>query len=103
MRRIAIIAAVVAVFALVGVGWAVSSSSGHAEGDGTTSAGSYSDAVLSRASQMTQGMSVLGSPSGHEYHAHAGDEQLRLSSNPGFVREIEAYQNQIDRMLARTP
>ena len=34
---------------------------------------------------------------------HAGDEQLRLASNPGFVREIEAYQNQIDRMLARTP
>jgi hypothetical protein len=52
---------------------------------------------------MTQQMSVLGPPSGHEYHAHAGDNQLRLSSNSEFVRQIEAYQNQIDRMLARTP
>jgi hypothetical protein len=102
MRRIAIIT-VVAVFALVGVGWAVSSTSGHSEGAGAKSGTSYSDAVLSRASQMTQQMSVPGPPSGHEYHAHAGDEQLRLASNPGFVREIEAYQNQIDRMLARTP
>lgn len=102
MRRIAIIA-VVAVLALIGVGWAVSSSSGHAEGAGAKSGASYSDAVLSRASQMTQQMSVLGPPSGHEYQAHAGDPQLRLSSSPEFVREIEAYQNQIDRMLARRP
>ena len=70
---------------------------------GGPSGGPYPDEVLSRASQMTQEMSVPGALSGHEYHAHAGDEQLRLSSNPEFVREIEDYQTQIDRMLARTP
>lgn len=59
-----------------------------------------SHSVLIRANQMTQQMPVPGPLSGHEY-AHAGDEQLQLSANPEFLREIEAYQDQIDRMLAR--
>lgn len=50
---------------------------------------------------MAQQMSGEQPLSGHEYHNHADDEQLRLSSDPQFVREVEAYQAQIDRMLAR--
>ena len=64
-------------------------------------AGVYDADTVARAGAMTQQMSVDGPLSGHEYHNHAGDEQLRLSSDPQFVREIEVYQAQIDRMLAR--
>ena len=70
----------------------------------TTSAGNvYSQDVLARASRMTQQMSVDGPVSGHEYHGHTDDSQLRLSSDPVFVGQLEAYQRQVDRMLARTP
>ena len=62
----------------------------------------YSTVVLVRAAGMTQQMSA---PAGvaPTYGAHAGDEQLLLSTNPGFLRQLEAYQAGIDRMLARTP
>ena len=60
----------------------------------------YSD-KLAQASQMTQQMSAPGQPTGHEYHPHDADEQLQLSSNPEFVRELEQYQADIDRMLAQ--
>lgn len=63
----------------------------------------YPDDILSRSSAMTQEMSAPAPLSGHEYHWHASDEQLRLSSDPEFVRELEAYQHRVDRMLARTP
>ena len=63
----------------------------------------YAGDALSRASAMTQQMSSPGPITGHEYHGHTADEQLRLSANPAFVRELEAYQNQIDQMLAKTP
>ena len=61
----------------------------------------YSTVVLAGAAGMTQQMSA---PAGiaPTYQAHAGDEQLRLSADPGFVRQLEAYQAGIDRMLART-
>lgn len=52
---------------------------------------------------MTQQMSVDGPISGHEYHGHTGDEQLRLSTDPEFTRELEVYQQRVDQMLARTP
>ncbi len=103
MRRIVIgLAGVVAVIALVGI------AAGSSESDGTpvparAAARVYSDDVLDRASGMTQRMSVPGPVSGHEYHGHANDEQLRLSSDPEFTRELESYEYQIDRMLARTP
>ena len=64
-------------------------------------ASAYDPHVVARAGAMTQQMSGNRPLSGHEYHNHAGDEQLRLSSNPQFVRAVEAYQAQIDRMLAR--
>lgn len=64
-------------------------------------AASWSD-VLAGASVMTQQMSVSTDPA-HAYHPHAGDEQLRLSGDPAFLRQLEAYQAAIDRMLARTP
>lgn len=62
----------------------------------------YSSDVVAGASAMTQQMSVLTDPA-HAYHPHAGDEQLRLSADPAFLRQLEAYQSAIDRMLARTP
>lgn len=68
----------------------------------TTGSGSgYSNDALIRASAMTQQMSLNSPISGHEYHLHGNDEQLRLSSDPAFVKALEAYQKQIDRMLAR--
>lgn len=98
MRRIAI--TLVALLAVLGLVWTASMSAGTAS---SQPGSSYPDTVLSQASLMTQQMSVPGRLTGHEYHIHAGDGQLQLSSNPGFIREIDAYQNQIDRMLARTP
>lgn len=64
-------------------------------------AGIYDAGTVARAGAMTEQMGGDRSLSGHEYHNHASDEQLRLSSDPQFVREVEAYQAQIDRMLAR--
>lgn len=104
MRRI-----VIAVFGLVAIIVLASALSSPTSGSSTptrarATASVYSDAVLSRASAMTQQMSVNGPVSGHEYHPHANDEQVQLSqADPEFVREVEAYQYQIDRMLARTP
>lgn len=62
----------------------------------------YPSVVLAQAAGMTQQMSA---PAGvaPTYQPHAGDEQLRLSADVGFVRQLEAYQAGIDRMLARTP
>lgn len=62
----------------------------------------YSSDVVAGASAMTQQMSVSTDPA-HAYQPHAGDEQLRLSADPAFLRQLEAYQSAIDRMLARTP
>ena len=90
----------VALLAVLGLVWTASMAARTAA---TRPGSSYPDTVLSQASLMTQQMSVPGPPTGHEYHIHAGDGQLQLSSNPGFIRAIDAYQNQIDRMLARTP
>ena len=89
-----VLAAVVAGVALGGTaGPAVSSS---------PPAAAYSSDVVAGASAMTQQMSVSTDPA-HAYHPHAGDEQLRLSGDPAFLRQLEAYQTAIDRMLARTP
>lgn len=65
----------------------------------------YPGEVVAGASAMTQQMSAATDPSdpAHAYHPHAADEQLRLSSDPAFVRQLEGYQAAIDRMLARTP
>jgi len=64
----------------------------------------YPESVLSSASAMTQQMSVPGVITGHEYHPHSTDQQLQLSlTSPEFVRELENYQRQLDRSLARTP
>ena len=62
----------------------------------------YPAVVLSDASAMTQQMSA---PAGAAptYRGHTADEQLRLSADAGFVRQLEAYQAGIDRMLARIP
>ena len=88
-----VLAAIVATVAMSGTaGPAVSSSPSPAD---------YSSDVVAGASAMTQQMSVSTDPA-HAYHPHAGDEQLRLSADPAFLRQLEAYQTAIDRMLART-
>ena len=103
MRRIVIgLTGLVAVIALVGI-LSGSPRSGAPAPPTGAAARVYSDAVLSRASAMTQQMSSPAGLTGHEYHLHGGDEQLRLSTDPEFTREVEAYQHQIDRMLARRP
>lgn len=68
----------------------------------TTVTQTHPAVVLYEAAVMTQQMSA---PAGAAptYRGHAGDEQLRLSTHPGFVRQLEAYQTAIDRMLARNP
>jgi hypothetical protein len=62
----------------------------------------YSIDVVAGASAMTQQMAVSTDPT-HAYQPHAGDEQLRLSADPAFLRQLEAYQSAVDRMLARRP
>lgn len=94
MKPLALLAGLVfvAVLAVAAVG-----------GDGGSSPATpatYSSEVLAGASAMTQQMSVSADPA-HGYHPHADDEQLRLSSDPAFLRQLEAYQAGIDRMLAR--
>lgn len=76
-------------------------SDGPGERSGSPAGGAYDTHTVARAAAMTQQMSGDRPLSGHEYHSHAGDEQLRLASNAQFVRALEAYQAQIDRMLAR--
>ena len=103
MRRIVIgLTGLVAVIALVGILSGSPRSGAPARPTGAT-AQVYSVDVLGRASAMTQQMSTPVGLTGHEYHLHGDDEQLRLSTDPEFTRELEAYQQQIDRMLARTP
>lgn len=104
MRRVVVgLIGLIAVVALVGV-LAGSSPSGVTSVRTGAAARVYSDDVLSRAASMTQKMSVVGPITGHEYHGHVNDEQLRISlADPEFVRELEAYIRQLDRMLARTP
>ena len=79
---------------------AVSGPSGTAGPRPPAAASTYPSQTLAGASAMTGQMSAPGNAA-HDYHLHAGDEQLRLSSDPAFVRQLEAYQADIDRMLAR--
>ena len=62
--------------------------------------GPYPRDVVARASVMTEQMSGP-TDAAHAYHLHAGDEQLRLSADPAFVRQVESYRDDLDRMLAR--
>ena len=72
-------------------------------GAGTPSAPSYSGGYdhdqLQRDARMTQNMSTPNANTDSQYHRN--DEQLSHSSNPSFVRDLEAHQADIDRMLAR--
>lgn len=69
-------------------------------GSSPSTPATYSTEVLTKASAMTQQMSAPADPA-HAYHLHTTDEPLPLSSDPAFVRQLEAYQAGIDRMLAR--
>lgn len=61
--------------------------------------GAYDHETLQVDAQMTQDMSRPDANTDAQYHRR--DEQLGHSSNPGFVRDLEAHQAEIDRMLAR--
>lgn len=56
--------------------------------------------VLQRDAEMTQRMGVAGTPGAMERGAVV-DDQLRHSHSAGFVTDLEAHQQEIDRMLAR--
>jgi hypothetical protein len=71
-------------------------------GSSSPARATYSIDVVAGASAMTQQMAVSTDPA-HAYQPHAGDEQLHLSADPAFLRQLEAYQSAVDRMLARTP
>lgn len=88
---------------VAGLVLAVVLATGAASGDGGSSASTpatYPAQVVADASAMTQQMSAPADPA-HAYHLHSQDEQLQLSADPAFLRQLEAYQAGIDRMLAR--
>ena len=102
MRKLSIMLALL-VAAMIAVGVTSDDPATRASPAPVVAGNTYSPEALGRASAMTQQMSVDGPVSGHEYHPHSSDEQLRLSRSEGFTRELESYQSQIDKMLARTP
>jgi hypothetical protein len=61
--------------------------------------GTYDHNQLQRDAGMTQNMSTPNANTDSQYHRN--DEQLTHSSDPAFVRDLEAHQADIDRMLAR--
>jgi hypothetical protein len=65
-----------------------------------TSTGTYDHETLQADARMTQGMSRPDANTGAQYHR--SDEQLAHSSSSSFLRDFEAHQADIDRMLART-
>lgn len=69
-------------------------------GPSTSTPATYPAEILASASAMTQQMSAPADPA-HAYHLHGADQQLQLSADPAFLRQLEAYQAGIDRMLAR--
>lgn len=60
---------------------------------------SYSHNELQRAADMTDQMSAPSANTGSQ--AHAGDEQLQRSQDPGYVDALEQHQADLDRMLAQ--
>jgi hypothetical protein len=68
---------------------------------GTTSAvGPMDQATLQQDAWMTQQMSMVGANGPMQTYS-VSDPQLVHSQNPAFVRQLEQYQAEIDRMLAR--
>lgn len=61
--------------------------------------GAYDHDQLERDARMTQSMSASGADTGAQ--KHRWDDQLRHSSDPAFLQDLEAHQADIDRMLAR--
>lgn len=73
------------------------------DGTGTPSppsySGTYEHPQLQRDVQVTQNMSTPNANTDSQFHRN--DEQLSSSSDPAFVRDLEAHQADINRMLAR--
>lgn len=67
---------------------------------GGSSGGSYGDAQLHQDYNMTQ---YMGNPNadGPMFSGQTTDPQLQHSQNPGFVRELEQHQADMDRMLGK--
>lgn len=68
----------------------------------TSSVGPADQATLQQDAAMTQVMSAP-TVSGPMQAYGTVDPQLGRSQNPAFVRQLERYQNEIDRMLGRPP
>ena len=82
----------------IGSGFLVTTSGGH-----VSSSDVYPLGVLQEAAQMTQAMSA-STASGPMFTGRIVDEQLKLSvRDPEFVRELNAYVQHRDRMLAKAP
>lgn len=95
-RRLALVGALFfgSVFAL-----AATEPDGGADGRPPAPSSAYDHETLQADARMTQGMSRPDANTGAQYHRR--DEQLVHSNSPGFVRDFEAHQADIDRMLAR--
>lgn len=59
----------------------------------------YSHDELQRAANMTDQMSAPSANTGSAA-AHADDEQLQRSQDPGYLGALEQHQADLDRMLA---
>jgi len=66
----------------------------------TAPVGPADQATLQQDANMTQQMSSAGA-GGPMQDYGVTDPQLQHSQNPAFVRQLEQFQGQIDRMLAR--
>lgn len=96
-RRLALVGALFfgSVFTLA----AVTEPDGRSDVKTPAYSGTYDHDTLQADAQMTQYMSRPDANTGAQYHRR--DEQLGRSRNPGFVRDLEAHQADIDRMLGR--
>ena len=99
MRGI-LIGGVALLIAIIGLTAAVDPGTDRQGPASTEVSTAYGADVLNRATTMTQRMSVSGPVSGHEYHDHDSDEQLRLAiDQPAFASDVTAYQSRLNRML----
>ena len=98
LRRL-IVTAVVFLGGVITLGAVSEPDDGARTPSSTSYRGTSDHDQLQRDSQMTQNMSAPDANTDAQYHRD--DAQLSHSSNPAFVRDLEAHQADIDQMLAR--
>lgn len=95
-----VIAATLLLVAAIGLAVLVAPASPEGGTFGSTLSGPVDQVTLQQDAAMTQAMSVPKASGPMQSYAIV-DPQLRHSSNPAFLRQLEQYQGDIDRMLAR--